>query len=175
MNCCDKIDFQIIEKQKTEDDKSYHERAYSVFKKTLIDADIRYNNIPVRVRELPFEDNKVQGFFHVITEENKKLHIRMYKDERIKYIPYISKIITEYEKCSTCLNNCSKIKVWSAPYKGKIERIKLYFEEDDYIVILEKRPKYYQLVTAFVVDREDRKIDLLKEYEKIKGTEKGSI
>lgn len=168
MNCCDKIDFQTIEKLKNENTNSYHDRAYIVFKKTLIDSNIKYNNMPVKVRDLPYEDNKVQGFFHVISELDKKLGIRMYKDERVKFIPYISKMITEYNKCNTCLNNCSKIKVWTAPYKGKIDRVKFYFEEDDYIVILEKRPNYYQLVSAYVVDRKDRKIDILNEYNKYK-------
>lgn len=168
MSCCNKIDFQTIEKEKNENTNSYHDRAYSIFKKSLIDSNIKYNNMPVKVRDLPYEDNKVQGFFHVISELDKKLGIRMYKDERVKYIPYISKMITEYDKCNTCLNNCTKIKVWTAPYNGKIDRTKFYFEEDDYIVILEKRSKYYQLVSAYVVDREDRKIDILKEYNKYK-------
>lgn len=34
MNCCDKIDFQTIEKLKNENTNSYHDRAYIVFKKT---------------------------------------------------------------------------------------------------------------------------------------------
>ena len=152
---CDKINFQIIEKKRDEEQKSYHDRAYAIFKNSLMNSDIKFKNIPVKVRELPFEDNKVQGFFHVISELDKKLKIRLYKDERVKYIPYISKMITEYDKCSTCYSNCSKIKVWTAPYNGKIERTKFYFEEDNYIVILEKRPNYYQL-------------DVLKEYNKYK-------
>lgn len=150
----DEVNDYIYE-QNYEIDKGYDDRAYSIFKKSLIDSTIKYNNMPVKVRDLPYKDNKVQGFFHVISELDKKLGIRMYKDERVKYIPYISKMITEYDKCNTCSNNCTKIKVWTAPYNGKIDITKFYFEEDDYIVILEKRPKYYQLVSAYVVDRED--------------------
>lgn len=168
MNCCNKIEFQKIEKLEKENISSYHDRAYIIFKKSLIDSNIMYNNLPIKVRELPFEDNKVQGFFHVISELDKKLGIRMYKEERVKYIPFISKMITEYDKCNTCSNKCTKIKVWTAPYKNKVNRIKFYFEEENYIVILEKRPNYYQLVSAYVVDREDRKIDILKEYNKYK-------
>ncbi len=165
---CDKINFETIEKINNEDMRSYHDRAYAIFKKSLMDEEITFNNIPVKVRELPYEDNKVQGFFHIISEMDKKLKIRMYKNERVKFIPFISRMITEHSKCNTCLNNCSKIKVWTAPYKGKISRTKLYFEEYDYIVILEKRNNYYQLVSAYVVDRKDRKIDILKEYNKYK-------
>lgn len=37
---CDKIDFQLIEKEKNENTNSYHDRAYIVFKKTLIGVSI---------------------------------------------------------------------------------------------------------------------------------------
>ena len=77
-------------------------------------------------------------------------------------------MITEFEKCKYCTEDCPKIKIWTAPYLGKnsILRTKIFFEKYDYIVILEKRNNYYQLVTAYVVDRKDRREDLLKEYTK---------
>jgi len=162
------IDFQIIDKKNNEELKAYHDRAYEIFRDTLIMQEIKFNDMPVKVREMPMEDNKVQGFFHIISEENKRNKIRLYKDERVKYIPFIAKMITEFHKCQNCTENCSKIKVWTAPYLGKesVLRTKIFFEEYDYIVILEKRKTYYQLVTAYVVDRKDRREDLLKEYQK---------
>ena len=168
MSCS--IDSETIERKENEALSEYHDRAYKIFKNTLMDdPKMKFKNIPVQVRELPCEDNKVQGFFHVISEIDKKLKIRMYKDERVKYIPFISKMILDYQKCYSCIEpNCSKIKIWSAPYLGKVLRTKIYFEKYDYIVILEKRKNYYQLITAYVVDRIDRKRDLLKEYEKFK-------
>ncbi len=166
---CDKINFVTIEKQNDETLNDYIEKAYIIFKKSLIDNEIKYNDKLIKVRELPIEDNKVQGFFHVISEKDKTLGLRLYKEDRIKYVPYIAEIIKNYNKCKTCSNKtCLKIKIWSAPYKGKIERIKLYYEQDNYIVILEKRSNYYQLVSAYVVDRKDRKEDILKEYNKYK-------
>lgn len=168
MNC--KLELKTIEKEEKESINDYHERAYKIFKETLMDNEIYYKGIPVKVRDLPIEDNKVQGFFHVISECDKKSRIRLYKNERVKFIPFISKMITEFSKCEECSEDCSKIKIWSAPYLGKesIQRVKIYFEEYDYIVILEKRNTYYQLITAYVVDRDDRRLDLLKEYAKYK-------
>lgn len=168
MSC--KIEFKTIEREKDEILKDYHERAYLVFKEDLMKREIKFNDMPVRVREIPIEDNKVQGFFHVISEQDKKSKIRLYKEERVKYIPLISKMITGFEKCKHCTEICPKIKIWTAPYLGKpsIPRVKIFFEKYDYIVILEKRNSYYQLVTAYVVDRKDRREDLLKEYEKYK-------
>lgn len=165
MNC--NINFETIDRNENESLNDYHNRAYTIFKNELIDNIINFNELPVKVREIPVEDNKVQGFFHVISEQDKRSKIRLYKNERVKYIPYISKLITEYFKCQSCVEEC-KIKIWTAPYLGKInqQRTKIYFEREKYIVILEKRKTYYQLVTAYVVDREDRHEDLLKEYRK---------
>lgn len=165
--CC-KIDLETIDRKNDESLKEYHERSYIVFRETLMNDKIKFNGLPVRVREIPFEDNKVQGFFHVISEQDKRSRVRLYKDERVKYIPFIAKMITEFKQCDNCIENCSKIKIWTAPYLGKvsIQRVKIYFEKYDYIVILERRKEYYQLVTAYVVDRQDRRDSLLKEYEK---------
>ena len=100
MNC--EINFKTLDRKKDEILKDYHNRAYLVFKDNLIKQEIKFNGMPVKVREIPIEDNKVQGFFHVISEQDKRSKIRLYKEERVKYIPFISKMITEFEKCKYC-------------------------------------------------------------------------
>lgn len=166
---CSRIDFTTIEQNKNENTNDYHDRAYKVFKKEIIDEKLIFNGKEVRTREYPIIDNKVQSFFHIISEESKKgVKIRLYKPERVRMIPCISKMIKNYTECQTCNDNCSKIKVWSAPFKGKQFRTKIFFEDENYIIILEERKDYYLLVSAYVVDRQDRKIDLLKEYNKYK-------
>lgn len=169
MNKCSRIDFTTIEQNKNENTNDYHDRAYKVFKREIIDGKLLFNGKEVRTREYPIIDNKVQSFFHIISEENKKgVKIRLYKPERVRMIPYISKMINYYTECQTCEDNCSKIKVWSAPYNAKQLRTKIFYEDENYIIILEERKEYYLLVSAYVVDRTDRKIDLLKEYNKYK-------
>lgn len=169
MISCSKINFSTIEQNKNENTIDYHDRAYQVFKKEIIDEKLIFKGKEVKTREFPIIDNKVQSFFHIISEESKKgIKIRLYKTERVRFIPYISKMIENYNECQRCNDNCSKIKVWSAPYKGKILRTKLFLEDENYIIILEERKKYYLLISAYVVDRPDRKADLLKEYNKYK-------
>lgn len=166
---CNKINFTPIEKNENESINDYHNRAYNIYKKEIVDSILNFKGKKVITREYPIEDGKVQSFFHIISEQNKNgLKIRLYKNERVKFIPYISEIIKNYYKCENCIESCSKIKVWSAPYKNKIYRTKLYLEDEDYIIILEERKEYYLLISAYVVDRLDRKEDLLKEYNKYK-------
>ena len=73
MSC--EIDFKTLDRKKDEILKDYHNRAYLVFKDDLIKQEIKFNGIPVKVREIPIEDNKVQGFFHVISEQDKRSKI----------------------------------------------------------------------------------------------------
>ena len=73
MSC--EIDFKTLDRKKDELLKDYHDRAYLVFKDNLIKQEIKFNGMPVKVREIPIEDNKVQGFFHVISEQDKKVKL----------------------------------------------------------------------------------------------------
>lgn len=120
---------------------------------------------------MKIEDGKIQGFFHAISEEKKinGFKMRFYKDCRLELCNHIKPLIENYDKCNECSNNCN-IKVWTAPYENTY-RTKFFFEPLDYIVIIEDRKIDYILVTAYVVDRKDRKDDILKEYKKYSKTE----
>lgn len=61
----------------------------------------------------PFEDNRMQGFFHLTTktQKNYEIKIRM-KEPRAYFINYVVTMIKNYLNCSTCDDlECSKIKV----------------------------------------------------------------
>jgi hypothetical protein len=51
---------------------------------------------------------------------------------------------------------------------GKDERILLFNESENYIVVLTERKGFYLFITAYVVDTEHRKRSLIKEYETYK-------
>lgn len=56
--------------------------------------------------------------------------------------------------------------VWSTPYKGH-SRVKMLLEDEQYLVVLERREKYCLLITAFYVDQEHRLEKLRKEFDKV--------
>lgn len=71
----------------------------------------------IKVFTTPFEDNRMQGFFH-LTTKNFGIKIRM-KKPRAYFIKYVAPMIKNYLNCSAYDNlKCSKIKVWTAPYKN---------------------------------------------------------
>jgi hypothetical protein len=56
------------------------------------------------------------------------------------------------------------VKVWRNQ-RGREERVCLWFEEADYLVILAERGDYILPWTAYLVEQSHRKRKLLKEYE----------
>lgn len=60
---------------------------------------------------------------------------------------------------------CTGIKLWDKPDKNT-HRTHILLEEEKYIVVLEKRPDYCLLITAYYFDREHTLVKKLKEYEK---------
>lgn len=64
-----------------------------------------------KVFTTPFEDNRMQGFFHLTTktQKNYEIKIRM-KELRAYFIKYVAPIIKNYLNCSTCDDlECIKI------------------------------------------------------------------
>lgn len=155
---------------KKENDHQKRDRVYLEFIRSL-NNNFTYKQKNIRLRDKPIEDGKLQAFFHVISEEKNinGVKMRFYKAERLERCNLIKPILECFEKCPKCVNTC-KIRVWTAPY-GNLFRTKFYFEELEYIVIIEERKNTndYILVTAYVVDRNDRKNDLLREYNKYKN------
>ena len=97
-------------------------------------------------------------FWHILTEgpveETRSPDLRRY--ERISW----PKRIIEF-----CYTSCSNIKVWENNRKGE-NRILLWCEDIEYLVVLADRKDYILFWTAYPVTEDHRKRKLLKEYEK---------
>ena len=128
---------------------------YDYFIKKIYQSDIKFNGMPVKVFTTPFEDNRMQGYFHLTTKTEKKFRykIRM-KEDRAYYINHIVPMITNYKKCKTCDNKeCPQIKVWTAPFKDK-KRTKLLYskKEYSYLIVLEHDKKVIYIITSFLIN-----------------------
>lgn len=64
---------------------------------------------------------------------------------------------------------CSKIKIWIAPYKNT-KRTKLLYSDHlySYIVILEKNKNDMYIISAYLIDEPGHLQKVLKEYNKYK-------
>lgn len=148
---------------------------YNYFITNIHFGDLKINGMKVKVFTTPFEDNRMQGYFHLTTKTSKSFgkKIRL-KEPRAYFINYIAPMINNYLKCNSCNNrDCSKIKVWTAPYKNT-KRTKLLYSDNkySYIIILEKIKNDMYIISSYLIDEPNYLNKVNKEYEKYKKTSK---
>jgi len=138
--------------------QAYLSAVYAVFENDFIRSQPRYEGLKVAVRKYPKADGLHRTFYHIThegeDENNRQPGIR--RMERIRY----PKFVVEQ-------NQHPEILIWKNR-RGNDERILLYNESENYIVVLTERKEFYLFITAYMVDTEHRKRSLLKEYEAYK-------
>ena len=142
---------------------NYENRIYNIFVKDFVQDNPLFENKPVVIRVHPKENGKEQTFYHITSSEyipNEKRYPDAKRCERIRW----PRAFIENYQCdpSKCIS-CSGIKYWEEPY-GSNHRIYLLFEEEKYVVILERRMNYILLITAYYLDYPNTLNKLLKKY-----------
>lgn len=137
------------------DFSAFFEAAYEIFTNAFILRPTYFNGVRVGLKKHPMVDDKECTFYHVThcgdIEKERTPDIR-----RIERIRYPSFIIHN--------NNHSSIKVWQNR-RGKDERILLFHEDENYLVVLCKRKGFLLFWTAYLIETNHTKRKLLKEYE----------
>ena len=137
------------------DFKSYFKAVYAVFETDFIKTKPKYEGLKVTVRKYPEVDGIHRTFYHIThqgeDENNRQPDIR--RMERIRYPRFVMVNHTH-----------NQILIWKNK-RGKDERIVLFNETENYVVILTDRKEYYMFITAYYIETEHRKRSLLKEYE----------
>ena len=146
---------------------------YNYFIENIYNGELKLNGMNIKVFTTPFEDNKMQGYFHLTTKTQKQFGIKIrMKEKRAYFINYIVPMINNYLNCTTCDNNkCNKIKIWTAPYKNK-RRTKLLYTDNkySYVIILERNKDIMYLISSYLIDEPGYLKKMLKEYDKYKKT-----
>lgn len=103
-------------------------------------------------------DGLHRTFYH-ITHEGEDETNRQPDIRRMERIHYPAFVIEQ--------NLHPEILIWKNR-RGKDERILLFNESENYIVVLTERKEFYLFITAYVVETSHRKRSLLREYEAYK-------
>jgi len=136
----------------------YLDVLYKFFKEDFIDRPPTLGGMKVALKRHPIEKGKEATFWHLISEG--KLEKDRFPDlRRCERIRWPRPIIEHY--------NQPAIKFWVNGRRGE-KRICLWFEEEEYLVILARRHSYIILWTAYLVTKTHTKIKLGKEYEAYK-------
>lgn len=138
--------------------QAYFSAVYAVFENDFIRNQPRYEGAKVAVRKYPEVDGLHRTFYH-ITHEGEDENNRQPDIRRMERIRYPRFVIEQ--------NQHPEILIWKNR-RGKDERILLFNESENYIVVLTERKEFYLFITAYVVDTKHRKRSLLKEYEAYK-------
>ena len=135
--------------------ESYLDAIYEYFKQDFVDSKPVFQGRRLGLKRYPLTHGKEAAFWHMIQEgtieEDRTPDLR--RCERVRWPkPIIEHDIDE------------AVKVWANQRRGE-RRICLWFEQEDYLVILADRGSYILPWTAYLVKQPHRQRRLQKEYE----------
>ncbi len=145
----------------------YEEALYAIFKNDFIDNTPDFDKKKIKFRWAPVEYGKPDAFFHVTCQDYDKNMNRVPDIRRCERIRWIREFIQRSNSTPNLCDESYGIKAWRQPYKNK-KRVCLLLEEERYIVVLEPRPNYYLLITAFYIEHDHYLEKKLKSYIKYK-------
>lgn len=136
--------------------ENYLDKLYLLFTIDFKNSQPLFKGKRVGCRRLPEVNGREEGFYHLTHKESRKDN-RIIDFERAKRFPWNRKIIENYGCARDC---CTAIKYWEES-NGKTY---ILFEEERYVIILQKRKDYYVIITAFYLEYKNAIDKLLKKY-----------
>lgn len=127
--------------------------AYRVFKEGFLDSSPHFHGQRVSVNLSKKDGSPMEeGFWHLITREDKKLKERFPDFPRAERIVWVRPIIENF--------SAGGIDYWKYLEGDGQVRHYIYAKAADYLVILEEKPKCFFLVTGFYVDSKWKRQEL---------------
>lgn len=153
---------------------NYYEEIYEVFKNDFLDNNRKlfFNNLPVNIKKYPMVYNKEQAFYHITNKNESSDSLRTPDYRRCERIEWVRLFIENYF-CNKLCDNCWGIHNWTQPDKRNTIRTYIWSKTKRFLVVLEKREKYYLLITAFHISESNikKQIELENNYNNYKSTE----
>ena len=150
------------------DYKVYEASLYQKYKADFISTHPLFEGKIVKVRFLPIIDGYEESFIHFTCKNYENVDNREPDFKRCERLHWIRKVIENYLCKGICSEtDCEGIKIWEEPWK-MYKRVHFLFEEERYLVIIEKREKYNLLITAYYLEYDNALEKQLKRYEQYK-------
>ena len=163
----------------------YDEFLYSVFKHDFVESRPTFGGMEVRPRTNPRFEEREESFWHLTCRDyGHKDGSPQSRDpdlSRCRRIKWPRAFIEHYLDCSKDdidPEECGGVIAWNSthkPKKGKPKpRVKLFLEEERYLLVMERRNSYYLLITAYEVTEEWSLKSIKREAEKNGAINAGS-
>ena len=163
INCSNIPD--IIELKNFDSDFGNYENAvFERYNKVKDLSNVRINNLPLKHKKYPTENNRDCTFLHITTSSDSGGNKRLKEWERNSELRRLERIEWPFFILKECFDSCDKIFTWENKRKGKI-RFLIWCPEIEYLIILDSRKSFYLLWTAYPVTESHRKKKLRKEYD----------
>lgn len=137
------------------DFSAYSEAVYQIFKADFVRSKPVFRGKRLGLKKHPLTDGKEYTFYH-FTHSGMEEHNRTPDLRRMERIRFPRPMIEGSEH--------PYLKVWKNK-RGSNERLLIYHEGENYVVVLDDRGEYILPWTAYLVDYPHQKRKLLKEYE----------
>jgi hypothetical protein len=131
---------------------------YKIFELDFIHQKCQFEEKLVKVDNRKIESPYEEGFWHLITRDNKETSDRLFDKERASRLPWCKPTIEHSYDDVVCFWN----------YVEGNNRINTYIwlTNLDYLIILQRRKNVCFLVTAYYVDGDASRRSLRKKYER---------
>lgn len=143
------------------DINTYLEEVYAIFKRDFVDSKPTFEGTRLGLKKHPEVAGKAYTFYHM-THTGKQEDDREPDLRRCERIGFPRPMIDN--------SNHPYLKVWRKNHKGH-NRILIYHEEEEYLVVLEDRGQYILPWTAYLVTYKNQRRRLMEEYEAYKNAE----
>lgn len=141
----------------------YLDMIYLIFKKNYLDKPLYYSGLKVQMRYHPKECEREQVFYHLTHRDYHRSDVREPDLDRTERILWIRYILTNWDCSINSCNDCVGYKIWDERIRSKTRRY-FFLEIERYVVIMEKRDKYWLLITAYYIDQDYTFKDFMRRY-----------
>ena len=150
----------------------YEDKLYAIFSQHFLNSNPYFMGKKVIPRRNPMYNGKYESYFHITCGHTKETDERSPDLRRCERIEWPRAFI-ENSNC-ICKQNCSDFIIWKKRYKNKY-RYSLLLKSEKYIVILEERANYFNLISAYPLTYSHAMHDQLEYYERAKKAENAII
>lgn len=134
---------------------TYNQAVYDVFQQDFIKSRPTFNGTKLRLKKHPYVDGKEYTYYHFTHSGDIEID-RIPDFRRMERIPFPRPMIDN--------SNHTDLSVWRVK-RGSKERILIFSETEQYLVVLEDRGEYILPWTAYYIEYPNKIRRLIKEYE----------
>lgn len=137
---------------------SYNEAVYEVFRNDFLISLLSFNGTKLRLKKHPYVDGKEYTYYH-FTHSGDIETERTPDFRRMERMPFPKPMIDN--------SNHNDVRVWRVK-RGSKDRILIFSESAQYLVVLEDRGDYILPWTGYYIEYSNKIRRLIKEYEAYK-------